>query len=148
MGVCPRCGESESMQDSVLCPVCASEEERHLDVASTGAKQGELPYGWGRVQAGLLIAGGIGLLSQGSGGRGFSPFDAALNLVLGVCILRRNRLILPLMIITTVALILGIIVSIVTHDAHTGDLLGFALPIWVLYTCYYYNRRHEFNRWF
>lgn len=136
------------MQDEVLCPVCASEEERQLEVAPTGTKQSELPYGWGKVQAGLLIAGGIGLLSQGGGGPGFAPFDAALNLVLGVCILRRNRLILPLMIITTVGLILGIIVSIVNHDAHKGDLLGFALPIWALYTFYYYNRRHEFNRWF
>lgn len=141
------------MHDGVLCPVCASAEEQRegLDVATTAVKESELPYGWGKVQAGLLIVGGLRLLDRDSGGLGFSPFDAALNLVLGICILRRNRLILPLMIITVGALILDIIGGIVTHDPthdpHNG-LLGFALPIWALYAFYYYNRRHEFKRWF
>ena len=98
-----------------------------------------------RCRPRLLIVGGLGLLDRTSGG--FSPFDAALNIVLGVCIFRRNRLILPLMIVTVGALIYEIIGGIVTHDPHNA-LLGFALPIWALYAFYYYNRRDEFKRWF
>ncbi len=136
------------MHDGVLCPVCASAEERRegLDVAATGPKESDLPYGWGKVQGVLLIIGGLRLLDRDTGGLGFSPFDAALNLVLGVCILRRNRLILPLMVIAIGALVLSIIVGIVTHD-HDAGLLGFVLPIWALYAFYYYNRRREFKRW-
>ena len=138
------------MHDGVACPVCASVEEQRegLDVDSTGLKESKLPYGWGKLQAGLLIVSGLRLLDPDSGGLGFSPFDAAFNLALGVCILRRNRLILPLMIIAGAGLILEGIVGVLTHNPHDALFLAFAVVIWALCAFYYYNRRHEFKRWF
>jgi len=129
------------MHNGVLCPVCASREEEHGDL-----KESDLPYGWGRVQGVLLLVSSLRFLDGEKGGVGLSPFDAALNVILGVCILRRNRLILPLVVIVVGLLVLNIIVGSLTHDRDAA-ILSLALPIWMLYSLYYYARRREFKRW-
>ncbi len=137
------------MLDGVLCADCASAQEQ-LDraEATKGPDERELPYGWGKIQGVLLIVGGLGLLGRESS-HGFSLIDAALNLVMGVCILRRNKLILPLLIVNIGIiglLIFGVVAQILSPDEQSA-LLGFALVVWVLYAFYYYRRRREFTRW-
>jgi hypothetical protein len=130
------------MCNGVLCPACASCEERSEDL-----KENDLPYGWGKVQGVLLLISGFGLLpTTGEDGFGFVQFDAALNMFLGVCILRRNRLVLPLFVIVIGLMFLNLIVGGLAHNRDTASL-SFTFPIWLLFASYYYVRRREFKRW-
>ena len=131
------------MYNGVLCPACISREEGREDLL----KENDLPYGWGKVQGVLLLISGFGLLpTTGEDGFGFVQFDAALNMFLGVCILRRNRLILPLFVIVIGLMFFNIVVGGLAHNKETASL-SFAFPIWLLCAFYYYVRRREFKRW-
>jgi hypothetical protein len=112
------------------------------------SQPGSLPYGWGKFQGVLLIVGGLGQFSRQPNPSGLEsdPYTAALNIVLGFCILRRSRLILPLMAIAIVLLILNIALGFIRNDEAT-PVFAFGVFVWVLYAFYYYNRRHEFKRW-
>ncbi len=90
--------------------------------------------------------GGLGQFSRQASPSGLEsdPYAAALNIVLGFCILRKNRLILPLMVIAVVLLILNIGLGFVRNDEAT-PVFVFGVFVWVLYAFYYYNRRHEFK---
>ena len=150
MAICPKCGSSKSMAPGVLCPECLSSEElRETSGAPlTPDQETTRPYGWGKVQGWLLILGSFRLLTRGGSVANPEPsvFLFALNLALGVCILRRNRLILPLMALAILVLILSVIVAALTRD-ELGAAYVFGLVIWAFYAVYYYNRRSEFKRW-
>ncbi len=135
------------MLNGVLCPDCASAQEQ-LDLseaATTDLKDRELPYGWGKIHGVLLILGALGAGAR-EPSNGFSALGAALSLVTGVCILRRNKLILPLLIIIIGLLILGIVGYILNPDEEYA-FLGFAGVMWLLCGYYYFRRRREFTRW-
>jgi hypothetical protein len=87
------------MCNGVLCPACVSREEGREDLL----KENDLPYGWGRVQGVLLLISGLGRLTKPAENGIGSAFEVALNMLLGVCILRRNKLLLPL-----IAIVLGV----------------------------------------
>jgi hypothetical protein len=150
MAICPRCGSSKSMAPGVLCPECLSSEELRETSGAPLTPDQPLtkPYGWGKVQGGLLILGSFSFLAgdQYAASPAVSVFSFALNLVLGACILRRNRLILPLMAFAILLLILLVIVASLNRD-ELGGAYAFGLVIWAFYAVYYYNRRSEFTRW-
>ncbi len=135
------------MLNGVLCPDCASAQEQLdlLGAATKDLKDRELPYGWGKVHGVLLILGALGAGARESSHES-SVFGAALSLVTGVCILRRNRLILPLLIIIIVLLILGIVGYILNPDEQHA-FLGVGVAMWLLCGYYYFRRRREFTRW-
>jgi hypothetical protein len=149
MGACIGCG-LECPDDATLCYACALAVARGPDHSPmTGPSQaGNQPYGWGKIQGVLLIIGGLGQFSREASPSGLEsdPYAAALNIVLGFCILRRNRLILPLMVIAIVLLMLNIGLGFIRNDK-TTTIFVFGLFVWVLYAFYYYYRRHEFKRW-
>jgi hypothetical protein len=148
MGACTHCG-LECPDDTVLCYGCAQAIARFPDHAPiTDSRPDNLPYGWGQIQGWLLIVGGLGQFSREPNPTGLEsePYTAALNIALGVCILRRSRLILPLMVIAIMILMLNIALGFMRKDEAT-PVLVFGLFIWALYAFYYYNRRSEFKRW-
>ena len=150
MGICPRCGSSKSLANGVLCPECISTEECRKSSAATvtSDQQTTKPYGWGKVQGVLLILGSFGLLRRDQDVRSpvFSVVLFAFNIALGACILRRNRLILPLMVMATVLMATNVIAATLSRD-EMGFVYAFGLVIWAVYGVYYYNRRSEFKRW-
>jgi len=149
MGACTRCG-FECPDDATLCYACALAVARSPDhpLTTTPSQLGTLPYGWGKFQGVLLIVGGLGQFSRQPNPSGLEsdPYSAALNIVLGFCILRRSRLILPLMVIAIVLLLLNIALGFIKHDEAT-PAFAFGVFIWALYAVYYYKRRREFKRW-
>lgn len=107
------------------------------------------PYGWGKVQGVLVILGSFRLLDRDPNADSpvlFSRLLFAFNLVLGTCILRRNRLILPLIAITVVLMVLSVIGASLTHD-EDGPVYAVGFVTWALCAVYYYRRRSEFKRW-
>jgi hypothetical protein len=76
----------------------------------------------------------------------YDSYTIMLNIFLGFCIQRRNRLILPLMVIAIVLLILDIALGFMRKD-QAAPVLAVGLCIWALYAYYYYKRRFEFKRW-
>ena len=149
MHACTHCG-LECPDDATLCYACAHAVARFPDRSpiTNPSKKGSLPYGWGKIQGVLLIIGGVGQFGRQPNPAGLEsdPYTAALNIALGVCILRRNRLILPLMMIAIVLLTFNIVLEFKRSDEMT-PIWVFGLFIWALYAFYYYNRRHEFKRW-
>jgi hypothetical protein len=143
MAACTRCG-LECPDDATLCYACAHALARFPDHPQTGT----LPYGWGKIQGVLLIFSGVGQFARQPNPAGLEsdPFTAALNTALGVCILRRSRLVLPFMVIAIVLLIFNIVWGFMRKDEET-PVFVFGLFVWALYAFYYYNRRHEFKRW-
>ncbi len=150
MAICARCGSSKSMAPGVLCQECLSSEElRETSGAPLTPDQAlTKPYGWGKVQGVLLILSSFRLLSgeEYATSPAFSVLLFALNMVLGACILRRNRLILLLMAVAILVLILNVVAASLTRD-ELGGVYVFGLVIWAFYAVYYYNRRSEFKRW-
>ncbi len=149
MGACTHCG-LECPDDATLCYACALAVARFPDhpPITSPSHPGTLPYGWGKIQGMLLIVGGLGQLSRQPNPSGLEsdPYTAALSIALGLCILRRNHLILPLMVIAIVLLILNIALGFIRNDKDTPFFV-FGVFVWALYAFYYYNRRHEFRRW-
>lgn len=99
-------------------------------------------YRWGQIHGALMIAAGLILLKPHP-----APIIAIRTIffvVLGICVLRRNRLILPLMAAWLLAQLLWILVHPVFLA--TGRLV-LSLSLWCLYFAYYYRRRDEFVRW-
>jgi hypothetical protein len=88
------------MAPEVLCPECISAEEtrQKLDVGLASHQEISRPYGWGNFQGVALIVGSLAGLIHDSGAKvdRADVYLSAFSIVLGICILRRNRLILPL----------------------------------------------------
>jgi len=143
MGACTHCG-LECQDDATLCYACALAVARFPDPSPTGT----LSYGWGKIQGMLLIFAGVGQFARQPNPTGLEsdPYTAAFNIALGFCILRRSRLILPLMVIAIVLLIVNIVLGFMRND-ETTSVFVIGVFIWALYAFYYYNRRHEFKRW-
>ena len=107
------------------------------------------PYGWGKVQGVLVILGSFRLLDRDPNAESpvlLSRLLFAFNLVLGICILRRNRLILPLVAINVVLMVLSVIGASLTDDEF-GPVYAIGVVVWALCAVYYYRRRSEFNCW-
>lgn len=152
MATCPRCGSPESMALGVFCPECISSEEtrQNAEVASASHQQAMKPYGWGKFQGVSLIFGSVIELShEPSAQIDSAAFSlSALSIALGICILRRNRLVLPLMGLAMILVILTVIAAFLTQlaaDLTYASVVGFV--IWAISCVYYYNRRSEFKRW-
>jgi len=77
----------------------------------------------------------------------FSLLDPLVNGALAACILRRNKLILPLTGIAVVIAVLGIIGMVLAGRYNEVGHLAVVFVIGSLYAVYYYQRRHEFKRW-
>ena len=139
------------MAPGVLCPECIASEEnrRNSDVASSSHQEITKPYGWGKFQGVALIVGSLADLGhEPSAQMDTAAFSlSAVGIVLGICILRRNRLILPLMGLAMILLTLGVIAASLTQagDLYYGGAIGFV--VWAMSCLYYYNRRSEFKRW-
>ena len=129
------------MLDGVLCPACAS-------AAAQPAEPDDQPltYGWAKVQAGLLILSVVRSLATENTAE-FSLLDPLVNGALAACILRRNKLILPLTGIAVVIAVLGIIGMMLAGRYNEVGHLAVVFVIGSLYAVYYYQRRHEFKRW-
>jgi hypothetical protein len=99
-------------------------------------------YRWGQIHGALMIAVGLMLLRPHPAP--VRVFMATLAVVLGICVLRRNKLILPLMIAWPLLQLFWV----VTHPQLYA--LGrplFPLIAWGFYIVYYYRRRDEFVKW-
>lgn len=100
---------------------------------------------WGWIQGTLLVSFGIAYLIR------FHTFiwraDALLITILGICILRRNRLILPLLFLH---IAIGFLFVIARGLIDTSTLHRMALPLAlsIVYVVYYLNRKEEFTVWF
>ena len=91
--------------------------------------------------AGLIAVGLIFLRPHPSP---FTVFSSIFLVVLGICVLRRNKLILPLMI----AWPLSQLFWVVTHPGvYAWRRPLFPLIAWWFYIVYYYRRRNEFVNW-
>ena len=142
------------MANGVLCPECISFEEnrQNSDPALAPPQKITKPYGWGKFQGVSLIVSGLSELFREPGVAAdrpdFSIFLSAsvFGIALGICILRRNRLILPLMGVSIMVFVLGVIGASLTRD-ELGATFAIGFVVWALCGVYYYNRRSEFKRW-
>jgi len=138
------------MAPGVLCPECISSEEnrRNSDLASSSHQEITKRYSWGKFQGISLIVGSLAALGhEPSAQVDSAAFSlSALSIVLGICILRRNRL-MPLMGSAMILLTVGVIAASLTQagDLYYGGAIGFV--VWAMSCLYYYNRRSEFKRW-
>lgn len=139
------------MAPGVLCPGCISSEENrgNSEVAPSSHQEMTKPYGWGKFQGITLIVGSLAELGRETSAQiDTAAFSlSAISIVLGICILRRNRLILPLMGLAMISLTLGVVAVSLTQvaDLYYAAAIGFV--IWAMSCVYYYNRRSEFKRW-
>lgn len=102
-------------------------------------------YRWGQIHGALMIAVGLMLLRPHPAP--VRVFMATLAVILGICVLRRNKLILPLM----VAWPLVQLFVLLNHPVFPGERPVFPplfpLILWCAYIVYYYRRRDEFVNW-
>jgi hypothetical protein len=151
---CNGCGSSIGAE-AFFCSLCGTRQP----VAQTLAlpqpafppQSGRVPgplrrsYRWGQIHGAGLIAAGLIFLKPHP-----SPvtiFSSIFLVVLGICVLRRNKLILPLM----VAWPLAQLFVLLNHPVFPGELPVFPplfpLILWCAYIVYYYRRRDEFVKW-
>ena len=139
------------MAPGVLCPECISSEEnrQNSDAALASHQEITKPYGWGKFQGVALIVGSVtGLIHEPS-----TPVDNAdfflsvFSIVLGICILRKNRLILPLLGLAMILLTSGVIAGSLMPPGDFTYSISIAFVVWALSCFYYYRRRSEFRRW-
>jgi len=105
------------------------------------ARIGPRSYVWGYIQGALFVLLGFGLISRPL--PIFSRADCVLLILLGFCILRRNRLIIPLL-----CLHFAVNLFYATWfypPERVPPLLPFLLGI--VYFIYYMNRKNEFVDW-
>ena len=140
---CSKCGRAQSQPVSVAAaqmPVYVAYRP-----ATIPARSGPRSYIWGWIHGTLLVSFGIAFLIR------FHTFiwraDALLITILGICILRRNRLILPLLFLH---LAIGFLFVITRGLIDPSTLRGVGLPLGlsIVYGVYYFNRRNEFTTWF
>ena len=99
---------------------------------------------WGEIQGWILVIFGFLRLAGVRRPLLFSITLAAI--VLGISILRKNRLILPLMAaLIIVQTLWSLSVSQNRPDPYHISLI--VVVIWSLYFAYYYRRKDEFVRW-
>jgi hypothetical protein len=94
-------------------------------------------YNWGQIHGGLCFLGGVSLLSN--------PFAMRLPcaiflLVLGLSILRRNKLILPL-------LSAGMVFQLMLILAYPRQIGWLSIILAIACWIYYYRRRADFVTW-
>lgn len=99
-------------------------------------------YRWGQIHGAGLIA--VGLIFLRPHPSPFTVFSSIFLVVPGICVLRRNKLILPLMIAWPVLQLFWVL----THPGfYSWGRPLFPLIAWWFYIVYYYRRRHEFVNW-
>ena len=147
---CNGCGSSIG-GEAMFCSLCGTRQPVAQTIAlpaQTFPQQpGRAPwqiqsYRWGWFHGALMIAVGLMLLRPHS--TPFGLFIAMLSVVLGICILRRNKLILPLMIASPLTQLFWILAH---PEFHVGRLPLFPFIAWWFYIVYYYRRRDEFVKW-
>lgn len=109
------------------------------------ANLGPKSYVWGYIQGTVLV-----LLGFGTMARAHAPLAwifCAFTILVGFCILRRNRLIIPLFFayFAVNMLYAGIIFWL---DVRRVYFPGFEFGLGLLYLWYYVKRRDEFDIWF
>ena len=136
---CNRCSTALDPQ-AVACPLCSTSLLTQNAVVAEQQKR----YTWGKIQGRLLILMGLAKLVQTQGMLSLAVTMGAI--VLGISILRRNRLILPLMaVLVMVQTMWFVAVQQARPDRyHTGLI---SVLVWSFFFAYYYKRREEFVSW-
>jgi hypothetical protein len=128
-------------------------EEDHRNSASTVTPNQQTltkrPYKWGKVQGVLLILGSFGVFTPNEdvGSPLVAGFLFVFSMLLGVSILRRNRLILPLVAMVIIGFASSITLALYINDEMMSLECASGLVIWAACGVYYYKRRSEFLRW-
>jgi hypothetical protein len=135
---CSVCGRRQPLAHAFPLPL----QQIPQSTAGYFPAQMERGYRWGQVHGWLLIFAALFLLRPHP-----SPnliFSTVFIVVLGICVLRRNRLILPLM----AAWLLTQLFWVLAHPVIlAGERLVLPLLLWCVYFAYYYRRRDEFVTW-
>ena len=147
---CCSCGSAVG-EDAIYCSKCGSRQALGATTVAYPAVAvrpvGLEPRGyiWGYIQGSLLILFGFAWIARRSTALGL--IGCVLAIVLGFCILRRNKLILPLYFahFTLNALYVGITGWLNPSTSYrVVSVMGWGL----IYLFYYLNRRDEFVGWF
>lgn len=130
-----------------FCSLCGTQQPLGHTVAlpqqnSYPLVQIQRSYVWGHLHAGLLIFAALFLLRPKA--TPFAWFSIIFLIVLGICILRRNRLILPMMVGW---MIMQSMWFVTRHHGPDQSRIVLPLLIWCCYLFYYYRRKDEFVRW-
>ena len=148
---CNGCGSSIG-PDAFFCSLCGTRQP--VVQALTLPQQAFPPqpgraqwpmrrsYRWGQIHGAGLIA--VGLIFLRPHPSPFTVFSSIFLVVLGICVLRRNKLILPLMIAWP-------LLQLFWFLSHPGFYAWgrplFPLIVWCAYFVYYYRRQNEFVNW-
>lgn len=137
---CSRCGARQTVAPaSAAAPIV-----QLMYVPQTRVEPGPKGYIWGYIQGSIFTLLGLGLLPRMHTllGRG----DCVLMAVLGFCILRKSRLIIPLLCVhiainVTLALIIG------WFDPQQAATAVKVFAFGLIFFFYYMNRKDEFTTW-
>lgn len=135
---CNRCGTS--IEPTAGCWLCGTPGSSEKVVVLTQEKE----YKWGKIQGRLLIL--LGLIRI-VGPLGTIAMAVTLgDIILGISILRRNRLILPLMAGLVIVQTMSLLTLHQTRpDRYHMDLVS--VVVWSVFFGYYYKRKSEFVSW-
>lgn len=142
---CNGCGSSIG-PDAFFCSLCGTRQPVAQTLTLPQQTFAQQPYRrsyrWGRIHGAGLIA--IGLIFLKPHPSALTVFSSIFLVVLGICVLRRNQLILPLMIAWPLLQLFWVL-------KHPGVYAWgrplFPLIAWWFYIVYYYRRRDEFVNW-
>ena len=149
---CSGCGGSIETE-AIFCSLCGTRQpaayafalpQQQIARATPGYLPGHMPrsYRWGKVHGWLLIFSAV-LLTRPHPSEKLMV-STLFFVVLGICVLRRNRIILPLMAAWLVIQLFWVL----AHPVFlVPERLVLPLILWGLYFVYYYRRKDEFETW-
>jgi hypothetical protein len=146
---CSGCGGSIATE-AIFCSLCGTRQplaqalalpQQQIAQATTGYFPAQRSYRWGKFHGWFLIFWALFLLRTHPSE--IMVFSTVFLVVLGICVLRRNRLILPLMVAWPA-------IQFFWYLGHPGYVSRgplFPLVVWCFYFVYYYRRKDEFVTW-